>query len=62
MADVVSSLLEAGQGRTPLRGGATPAMLWQKTPCAPVALVHVRIDTTEVYQMYGDTRVSSAGL
>ena len=53
MADVVSSLPEAGQGRTPLRGGATPAMLWLKTPFAPVAIVHVRVETTEVYQMYG---------
>ena len=53
MADVVSSLVEAGQGRTPLRWGTTPAMLWLKTPCAPVAMVHIRVETTEVYQMYG---------
>src|SRR5215510_6960843 len=53
MADVVLSLLEAWQGRTPLRGGTAPVMLWQKTPFAPVAMVYVRIDATEVYQMYG---------
>ena len=39
----------AGRGRTSLRGGTTPAMLWLKTPCAPVAIVHVRAETTEVY-------------
>jgi hypothetical protein len=27
-------------------------MLWQETPFAPVAMVHVRIEATEVYQMY----------
>ena len=53
MADVVLSLLEAWQGRTPLRGGTAPVMLWQKTPFAPVAMVYVRVETTEVSQMYG---------
>ena len=52
MVDVVSSLLEAWQGRTPLRGHATPGRLWQRTPCAPVAMVYVGIETTEVYQLY----------
>ena len=28
-------------------------MLWLKTPFAPVAMVHVRVETTAVYQMYG---------
>jgi hypothetical protein len=51
MADVVSSLLEAGA--YPSLRGAMQAMLWLKTPFAPVAMVYTRVDTTEVYQIYG---------
>jgi hypothetical protein len=53
MADVVSSPLETWQGRSSLRGGATPAMLWLNIVLAPVAMARVRVDTTEVSQMYG---------
>jgi hypothetical protein len=52
MADVVSSLLETWQGRISLRGGATPAMLWLNTALALVARAHVRVNITEVSQMY----------